>query len=612
MAANPRAPDRNLAMELVRVTEAAAMAAGRWMGRGDKEGADGAAVHAMRVVLQTVAMDGVVVIGEGEKDHAPMLYNGEHIGDGSPPPTDIAVDPIDGTNLASLGRGGALAVIAVSERGTMFNPGPCFYMEKLAVGPKAVGSVDIRRSATENIEAVAKALGKSVRDVTVVILDRERHTDLIDEVRGSGARIKLITDGDVAGAISAAWPDSGVDVLLGVGGTPEGVLAAAALKSMGGEIQGRLWPRNDEERRSAQEAGYDLDAVLGTDDLVKGDNCFFAATAITDGELLQGVRYHDYGATTQSLVMRSRSGTVRFVERAASSRQAAGVQPDRVRLSDAGHSATSFRRVSTYPLRNDTAQEAARLEALQHLHDASTIRRFERLGVGPGWHCAELGAGAGSIAEWLAERVGPAGSVTAVDRDTSQLARLRRLGNVRVVEGDLTSRVFADSVFAPEHYDLVHSRSVLMHIDDADAVVARVVPALRRGGVVFFEEADGAPVVRALSERELPEPFVRVMAPLASRWTWARGLAGRLAALGLEQVHDDVRQDDLVGATPAAMFWRRTLETIRPLVTDGPGMRALGRAPIDDASYDAMLGLLGDPGFSVPFAARHRVSARKP
>jgi len=313
MAANPRAPDRNLAMELVRVTEAAAMAAGRWMGRGDKEGADGAAVHAMRVVLQTVAMDGVVVIGEGEKDHAPMLYNGEHIGDGSPPPTDIAVDPIDGTNLASLGRGGALAVIAVSERGTMFNPGPCFYMEKLAVGPKAVGSVDIRRSPTENIEAVAKALGKSVRDVTVVILDRERHTALIDEVRASGARIKLITDGDVAGAISAAWPDSGVDVLFGVGGTPEGVLAAAALKSMGGEIQGRLWPRNDEERRSALEAGYDLDAVLGTDDLVKGDNCFFAATAITDGELLQGVRYHDFGATTQSLVMRSRSGTVRFV-----------------------------------------------------------------------------------------------------------------------------------------------------------------------------------------------------------------------------------------------------------------------------------------------------------
>jgi fructose-1,6-bisphosphatase II len=237
-------------MELVRVTEAAAMAAGRWMGRGDKEGADGAAVHAMRVVLQTVSMDGVVVIGEGEKDNAPMLFNGEHIGDGSPPPTDIAVDPIDGTTPTSLGRGGALAVIAVSERGTMFNPGPCVYMEKLAVGPKAVGSVDIRRSPTENLEAVAKALGKSMRDVTVVILERDRHMDLIAEVRSSGARIKLITDGDVAGAMSTAWPDSGVDVLYGTGGTPEGVLAAAALKCMGGEIQGRLWTRDDEERPS--------------------------------------------------------------------------------------------------------------------------------------------------------------------------------------------------------------------------------------------------------------------------------------------------------------------------------------------------------------------------
>jgi len=313
VAPNPRAPDRNLAMELVRVTEAAALAAGRWMGRGDKEGADGAAVQAMRVVLQTVSMDGVVVIGEGEKDHAPMLYNGERIGDGSPPPTDIAVDPIDGTTLTSLGRGGALAVLAVSERGTMFNPGPCVYMEKLAVGPKAVGSVDVRRSATDNIEAVAKALGKSVRDVTVCILDRPRHGDLIDEVRASGARIKLISDGDVAGAISAAWPDSGVDVLYGTGGTPEGVLAAAALKCMGGEIQGRLWPRDEDERRAALAAGYDLEAVLGTDDLVRGGNCFFAATGITDGELLQGVRYHDYGASTQSLVMRSRSGTVRFI-----------------------------------------------------------------------------------------------------------------------------------------------------------------------------------------------------------------------------------------------------------------------------------------------------------
>ena len=308
-----QAPDRNLALELARVTEAGAMAAGRWVGRGNKNGADGAAVEAMRALINTVSMRGVVVIGEGEKDHAPMLYNGEHIGDGSPPPTDIAVDPIDGTTPTSLGRGGALAVIAVSERGTMFNPGPCVYMEKLAVGPKAVGAVDIRRSATENLEAVAKALGKSMRDVTVVILERDRHGDLIAEVRASGVRIKLITDGDVAGAMSTAWPDSGVDVLYGVGGTPEGVLAAAALKCMGGEIQGRLWPRDQDERVAAERAGYDLDAVLTTDDLVGGDNCFFAATGITDGELLQGVRYHDFGATTQSLVMRSRSGTVRFV-----------------------------------------------------------------------------------------------------------------------------------------------------------------------------------------------------------------------------------------------------------------------------------------------------------
>jgi len=313
VAANPQAPDRNLALELVRVTEAAAIAAGRWMGRGDKEGADGAAVSAMRIVLQTVPMDGVVVIGEGEKDRAPMLYNGERIGDGSPPPTDIAVDPIDGTTPTSLGRGGALAVIAVSERGTMFDPGPCVYMKKLAVGPKAAGSVDIRLSPTKNLEAVAKALSKSVRDVTVVILDRERHADLIAEVRASGARIKLITDGDVAGAISTAWPDSGVDVLYGVGGTPEGVLSAAALKCMRGEIQGQLWPRNEAEGEAARAAGYDLDEVLTTEDLVRRDDCFFAATGITDGELLQGVRYHDVGATTQSLVMRSRSGTVRFI-----------------------------------------------------------------------------------------------------------------------------------------------------------------------------------------------------------------------------------------------------------------------------------------------------------
>jgi fructose-1,6-bisphosphatase II len=314
MSAEPQAPDRNLAMELVRVTEAAAMAAGRWMGRGDKNGADQAAVNAMRVVLQTVSMDGVVVIGEGEKDEAPMLYNGERIGDGAPPPTDIAVDPIDGTTPTALGRGGALAVIAVSERGSMFNPGPCVYMEKLAVGPDGAGHVDLNRSPTDNLRSMAAAKRTSVGDITAVILDRDRHKDLIAEVRQAGARIRLITDGDVAGAISTAWQESGVDILFGIGGTPEGVIAAAALKCMGGELQGRLWPRNDDERRAALAAGYDLDAVLSTDDLVRGDNCFFAATGVTDGELLRGIRYHNTGALTQSLVMRSKSGTVRRVD----------------------------------------------------------------------------------------------------------------------------------------------------------------------------------------------------------------------------------------------------------------------------------------------------------
>jgi fructose-1,6-bisphosphatase II len=314
MTAEPQAPDRNLAMELVRVTEAAAMAAGRWMGRGDKHGADQAAVNAMRVVLQTVSMDGVVVIGEGEKDEAPMLYNGERIGDGSPPLTDIAVDPIDGTTPTALGRGGALAVISVSERGSMFNPGPCVYMEKLAVGPEGAGHVDLNRSPTENLRAIAAAKRTNVGDITAVILDRDRHKDLIAEVREAGARIRLITDGDVAGAISTAWQESGSDILFGIGGTPEGVIAASALKAMGGELQGRLWPRNDEERRAAQAAGYDLDAVLSTDDLVRGDNCFFAATGVTDGELLRGIRYTHTGALTQSLVMRSKSGTVRRVD----------------------------------------------------------------------------------------------------------------------------------------------------------------------------------------------------------------------------------------------------------------------------------------------------------
>ncbi len=306
-------PDRNLALELVRTTEAAALAASRWMGRGDKNGADGAAVDAMRVVLDTVPMDGIVVIGEGEKDEAPMLFNGERLGDGSPMSTDIAVDPIDGTTLTALGRGGAIAVIAVSERGTMFDPGPCMYMEKIAVGADCVGVIDITRTATENLIAVAAAKGSTVRDLTAVILDRPRHEDLIAEVRAAGARIRLIPDGDVAGAISTAWDDSGADILLGIGGTPEGVITAAALKCMGGEQQGRLWPRNDEERMAAIAKGYDLAKVLTIEDLVAGDNCFFSATGITDGELLKGVHYDGRGATTQSLVMRSKSGTVRQV-----------------------------------------------------------------------------------------------------------------------------------------------------------------------------------------------------------------------------------------------------------------------------------------------------------
>lgn len=306
-------PDRNLAMELVRVTEAAAMAAARWMGRGDKEGADGAAVDAMRVVLDSVQMDGIVVIGEGEKDEAPMLYNGENVGDGNGPLADVAVDPIDGTTLTALGRANAIAVLAVSDRGTMFNPGPCVYMEKIAVGPECVGVIDINASVTHNLHAVAKAKGERVRDITVVILDRDRHNDIIGEVREAGARIRLIPDGDVAGAISTAWADTGADVLLGIGGTPEGVISAAALKAMGGEIQGKLWPRNEAERSESIEMGYDLDQVLTTDDLVKGDNCFFAATGVTDGDLLRGVHYTPDHCTTQSLVMRSKSGTVRQI-----------------------------------------------------------------------------------------------------------------------------------------------------------------------------------------------------------------------------------------------------------------------------------------------------------
>ena len=312
-APEKQVPDRNLAMELVRVTEAAALAASRFVGRADKDGADGAAVDAMRVVLSTVPMDGIVVIGEGEKDEAPMLYNGERIGDGTPPETDIAVDPVEGTTLTAMGQGNAISVIAVSERGSMFDPGPCMYMEKIAAGPDCVGVIDITRTPTENLKAVAKAKGESVRDLTAVILDRPRHDELVAEVRAAGARIRLISAGDVIGAISTAWPDSGADILFGIGGTPEGVITAAALKCMGGELQGRLWPRDDGERQAAVDLGYDVDAVLTLDDLVRGDNSFFACTGITDGEVLKGVHYDARGATTDSLVMRSKSGTVRRV-----------------------------------------------------------------------------------------------------------------------------------------------------------------------------------------------------------------------------------------------------------------------------------------------------------
>ena len=314
MTPDRQAPDRNLAMELVRTTEAAALAASRWVGRGDKDGADGAAVDAMRVVLAQVSMDGVVVIGEGEKDEAPMLYNGERIGTGTPPETDIAVDPVEGTTLTSLGQGGATSIIAVSDRGTMFDPGPIFYMDKIAVGPESKGVVDINASPTENLRAVAKAKGESVRDVTAVILNRPRHDELIREVREAGARIRLIEHGDAPAAIATAWWDSGVDILFGIGGCTEGVISAAALKCIGGDFQGRLHPRNDGEREASIAFGHDLDKVLTADDLVKGDNCFFAATGITDGELLRGVHYDARGATTHSLVMRSKSGTVRRVE----------------------------------------------------------------------------------------------------------------------------------------------------------------------------------------------------------------------------------------------------------------------------------------------------------
>jgi fructose-1,6-bisphosphatase II len=312
--ATPPVPDRNLALELVRVTEAAAMAAGRWVGRGDKNGADGAAVTAMRQLINTVSMDGVVVIGEGEKDNAPMLYNGERVGDGDGPECDVAVDPIDGTTLNAKGMPNAIAVIAVAERGAMYDPSAVFYMEKLVTGPEAAGAVDVSAPVEHNIAAVARAKGVRPSDVTVVILDRPRHEDLVRQVRETGARIKFISDGDVAGAIMAVRPDTGVDLLLGVGGTPEGIIAACAIKCLGGVIQGRLWPLDEAERRKALDAGHDLGRVLATDDLVTGENAFVSITGITDGELVRGVRYREGGAITSSLVMRSKSGTVRRVD----------------------------------------------------------------------------------------------------------------------------------------------------------------------------------------------------------------------------------------------------------------------------------------------------------
>jgi len=306
-------PTRNLALELVRVTESAALAAGRFMGRGDKVAADQAAVEAMRFMLASVEMDGVVVIGEGEKDQAPMLYNGERVGTGAPPQVDIAVDPIDGTRPLATGNLNAISTVAIAPRGTMFDPGPFVYMNKLAVGPAAKGKVDITAPVEANLHAIARAKGDRVDDLTVIILDRPRHERLIADVRRCKARIRLIPDGDVAAALMTAWPESGIDVLLGIGGTPEGVLAACALRAMGGEIQGQLFARDEEELRRGREMGYDFDRTLTMDDLVASDNVCFAATGITDGELLRGVKYSGGGATTDSLVMRGLSGTVRQV-----------------------------------------------------------------------------------------------------------------------------------------------------------------------------------------------------------------------------------------------------------------------------------------------------------
>jgi fructose-1,6-bisphosphatase II len=314
MSTGSTLPQRNLALELVRVTESAALSCARMIGRGDKEGADQAAVDGMRAMLDSVPMDGLVVIGEGEKDEAPMLYNGEQIGDGSPPQVDIAVDPLEGTRLAALGMPNAIAVIALSERGTMFDPGPCVYMEKIAGGAQIADLLDLDRPLADTLHLIAERKGTDIRDVMVVMLDRDRHADAMRQVREAGARVRLITDGDVAGSLLAVTDNTPVDLLWGIGGTPEGVISAAAIKCIGGQLLGRLYPRDDQERAAAVAAGYDLDRVLTCDELVQGDNCFFSATGVTDGDVLQGVRYHgSLGASTESLVMRSRSGTVRRI-----------------------------------------------------------------------------------------------------------------------------------------------------------------------------------------------------------------------------------------------------------------------------------------------------------
>jgi fructose-1,6-bisphosphatase II len=309
----PTQPDRNLAMELVRATEVAALAAARWMGRGDKIAADQAAVDGLRTALATIEMDGIVVIGEGEKDEAPMLYIGEEVGKGKEPRVDIAVDPVEGTRLLSNGMPNAISVVAISERGTMHFPAKIAYMEKLATGPEAADAIDIERPLRENLERVAKAKGMGVRDLTVVVLDRPRHAEIVEEIRAAGARIKFIMDGDVAGSLMAAMPDTGLDLLVGIGGATEGTISACALKCIGGNLQSRIWPRNDEERQLIQELNLDVTKVYGMDDLVSSDNVFFAATGITDGELVEGVHYSGNGVTTESLVMRSKSGTIRRV-----------------------------------------------------------------------------------------------------------------------------------------------------------------------------------------------------------------------------------------------------------------------------------------------------------